>query len=348
MLISSILISWYLEKKRNLPWRNTRNPYHIWVSEVVLQQTRVAQGLDYYLQFISHFPTISSLANAHEDDVLKQWQGLGYYSRARNLQKGARQVQEIYNGILPNNYEQLLKITGIGPYTAAAIASFAFNEPVALADGNVNRVLSRLFGMFDPINSTVGAKLILTKATEILDRANPATHNQAIMEFGATHCTPKKPKCTECPLQQICYAYIHDQIAVLPIKIAKGATRDRYFHYVLFIHHNSIYVKKRPVDDIWRGLYEFPVLETISSEQPSTSEWKNLLNTNTIPLLQKNYRHLLSHQTIYASFYVARSEEPAFEKSHEIKKIPIAEISQYPVHKLISRFIDDFNMLNEI
>ncbi|MEY4860751.1 MAG: hypothetical protein RL059_450 [Bacteroidota bacterium] len=229
------LISWYLINKRDLPWRKTKNPYKIWMSEIILQQTRVQQGLPYYQKFISTYPTIQSLALANEDEVLNLWQGLGYYSRARNMLKTANVINEEYKGSFPTSYNDLLKLKGIGEYTAAAIASFSFNEPVAVVDGNVYRVLSRLFDIETPIDSVEGKKAFRFLADEVLDKVNPATFNQAIMEFGALHCTPKKPDCNNCVLNRTCLSRENGTISQRPVKKKKTAAKERFFVYKIFL-----------------------------------------------------------------------------------------------------------------
>ena len=228
------LISWYLINKRDLPWRKTKNPYKIWLSEIILQQTRVQQGLPYYWKFIAAYPTIQALALANEDEVLNLWQGLGYYSRARNMLKTARVINEQYEGCFPTNYNDLLKLNGIGEYTAAAIASFSFKEPVAVVDGNVYRVLSRLFDIDTPIDSGEGKKAFRFLADEVLDKVNPDTFNQAIMEFGALHCTPQKPDCNNCVLNGTCLSRVNGTISQRPVKKKKNASKQRFFVYKVF------------------------------------------------------------------------------------------------------------------
>lgn len=218
MIITSVLIKWYHKNKRHLPWRDTQNPYLIWISEVILQQTRVIQGLDYYLRFIRKLPDIQSLATVSEDEVLKLWQGLGYYTRARNLHAAAKNIVHYFNGKFPDNYTDILKLKGIGKYTAAAVASFAFNEPVPVVDGNVCRVLSRLYAINYPADSAEGQKLIYSLAEKIIDKKNPGIFNQAIMEFGALQCVPQNPDCSKCPLNKKCLAYIYNNVSLFPVK----------------------------------------------------------------------------------------------------------------------------------
>ena len=344
MSISSTLINWYLQKKRNLPWRNTGSPYHIWISEIILQQTRIVQGLGYYERFITSFPDIKTLAGADLEDVLKVWQGLGYYSRARNLLIGAKYVIKQLNGIIPANYDELLKIKGVGEYTAAAIGSFAFNLPVPVVDGNVNRVIARFFGIHDPINSNSGIKQIKAFAEKILDTKDPGTHNQAIMEFGALQCTIRNPDCASCPLQNDCYAHNHNEVSILPNKIRNQKIRNRYFNYLMILHHNMVYIKKRSTKDIWQGLYEFPLIETDQNiskpELIQSKEWKSVFENYKWEILQVSpeFKHQLSHQTIHATFYIIKVEDilNSLEKGAEL--ISRKDFHQYPISKLIDNF----------
>jgi A/G-specific adenine glycosylase len=346
MSISSTLISWYLPKKRNLPWRNTRNPYYIWVSEVVLQQTRVAQGIDYYYRFIEHFPNINSLANAHPDEVMKVWQGLGYYSRARNLQAGAKVVQEKFRGQLPANFELLLSIKGVGPYTAAAIASFAFDLPFAVVDGNVSRVLARLFGIFEPVNSSRGAKMISQKAEDIFNPQQSALHNQAIMELGALQCVPRNPDCTSCPFHLVCFAWQHQQVDNLPQKKPKGKVRPRYHNYMVVKKDGGVFLTKRAGKDIWHGLYEFPLIETESPMDDqtiqNTQQWNEWFgNACKIESLSDEFIHQLSHQSIRARFFMLTVDSKAFKLDSSVFLCPIANLRSYPVHKLIEKYLNN-------
>lgn len=348
MLISSTLKNWYLQKKRNLPWRNTQNPYHIWISEVIMQQTRVAQGTDYFIRFIDRFPDILQLAEADNEDILKLWQGLGYYSRARNLHEGARFVVKQHKGQLPPDYEKLLEIKGIGMYTAAAIASIAFNLPYPVVDGNVNRVISRLFGVYDPINSTEGIKKIKIWVDFIFDNENPGMHNQAIMEFGALQCTIHNPDCQQCPLQLHCHAFLHEKVHVLPFKIAASKPRNRYFNYIVIRSDHFTFIKKRNERDIWRGLYEFPLIETMHLAQSDdlirSAEWVNMFGAPSSGLKPQmiipGKGHKLSHQTIHAVYYII-SINSTPELSDDFIKIPWAEIDHYPVSRMIENFINE-------
>jgi A/G-specific adenine glycosylase len=351
MLISSILTNWYLEKKRELPWRNTENPYYIWVSEVILQQTRVTQGLSYYEKFIASFPDVQSLANAEIDDVLKVWQGLGYYSRARNLHAGAKYVLKQFNGVLPAHYESLLQIKGVGEYTAAAIGSIVYKIPVPVVDGNVNRVIARIFGVHDPVNSTSGIKRIKEIAKKILNPENPGLHNQAIMEFGALQCVVHHPDCDHCPLKSNCYALLHKEVDSLPLKINKTRIRDRYFNYLVIMHQNNIAITQRSGKDIWQGLYEFPLIETnqlvTQRKLMSSSEWNLIFEKTDYKVLNisSSYLHQLTHQRIHARFYVITVEyKPNALISSDILFIAKNTIHQYPVSKLVENFLSTMDL----
>ncbi len=300
MDISQFLQVWYSENRRLLPWRETRDAYRIWLSEIILQQTRVAQGLDYYHRFVQNYPTVQALAAATEDDVLKLWQGLGYYSRARNLHKTARAVGD---RPFPSAYADLLRLPGIGPYTAAAIASFSADEAVAVVDGNVYRVLSRLFDLDLPIDSTSGQKYFQQLATELLDRRHPALHNQAIMEFGALQCTPTSPLCPTCPLADKCLALQRGTIAQRPVKAGKTKVRDRHLHYYLLKEGDRLWVHQRGAGDIWQGLWEFYVVEE-GVEDDAATRLKLPADKAAFTL-----RHLLSHQRLTCDFHIVHIDQ---------------------------------------
>ena len=339
------LTYWYSINKRDLPWRNTKNPYHIWLSEIILQQTQVKQGLPYYDAFIKQYPTVFDLANASEEEVLKLWQGLGYYSRARNLHTTAKYVAFELNGHFPNNYKDLLKLKGVGDYTASAIASIAFNEVAAVVDGNVYRVLSRYFGIKTPINSTDGIKEFKKLASNLIDKEQPAKFNQAIMEFGATQCKPKNPNCTVCPLNDSCIALQKDMIEFLPVKLKKTTVKTRFFNFLVCIDNNkNTFLEKRTSKGIWQNLYQFPLIE---SNKSLSSEEFHLLNTEDSVLnnLKFDYSlyntedkvHKLSHQHLYTKFWIIETKELPNNS------IAIKEIKNYPVPVLISSFIEAFN-----
>ncbi|QDH78269.1 A/G-specific adenine glycosylase [Echinicola soli] len=316
------LLHWYPQNKRDLPWRNTQNPYIIWLSEIILQQTRVAQGLPYFEEFVRHYPTVQELAKAPVEEVLRLWQGLGYYSRARNLHQCARQVSEEFDGNFPDNYKALLKLKGVGQYTAAAIASFAFKEKVAVLDGNVFRVLSRYFGIDSDISSPKGKKQFQELADKLIPSGQPDEYNQAIMEFGALQCTPKRADCLHCPLRDSCYAYANDQVETLPVKIKKTKVTTRAFLYHDIDCGNKKIVKTRGPKDIWQGLTDFPLVEFADPEKidPENSDLFQELQAFK-PLIdyksEKTYKHILSHQKIFSNFV---SLTIASEKLPEVKK----------------------------
>jgi len=341
---SKSLVSWYLKNKRDLPWRNTIDPYKIWLSEIMLQQTRVAQGLPYYLKFVAAFPEVKDLADANEEAVLKLWQGLGYYSRARNLHATAKFVTYELGGVFPGDYISLKKLKGVGDYTASAIASICYKEPKAVLDGNVFRVLARLYGIDTAINSTEGIKLFSELAQQLIDKSNPDTHNQAIMEFGATHCSPKKPNCELCIFSSSCLALKNNQVGELPVKLKKIKVKKRYFNYIVpIVNNESTLLNKRSEKGIWANLYEFPLVETLlsvderelrkevlQSEMFNVSFELNLYN-------KKEIVHKLSHQHIYTRFWIMTTHE-------EVQSvIPISEIEKYPVPVLIANFINEFS-----
>lgn len=326
------LVKWYENHHRNLPWRHTKDPYQIWLSEVILQQTRVDQGLPYFLKFVHAFPTVELLAKATEQEVLSLWQGLGYYSRGRNLHKTAQIIANEHNGAFPNSYEGLLKLKGIGPYTAAAISSFAFDLPHAVVDGNVFRVLSRYFGIDLAINSSAGKKTFEKIAGEVLNTKQPALHNQAIMEFGALQCKPVAPKCSECPLQLSCAAFAENKVHLLPVKEKKIKIRHRFFVYhVQTDQENRLALERRVAGDIWEGLFQFPMIEFSSAEEQIT-----YLQNFATSWQSPKFKHVLSHQKIEAYFVLAPLREKKEEKTH----YSLQEISVLPLPRLIDKFLE--------
>ncbi|MDT0649147.1 A/G-specific adenine glycosylase [Autumnicola edwardsiae] len=343
MQFSNVLINWYLTSKRDLPWRKTNDPYRIWLSEIMLQQTRVEQGMPYYFRFIEAFPSVFHLAEASQQEVLKLWQGLGYYSRARNLHDTAKYIAEECDGIFPDNYKELKKLKGVGDYTASAVASICYNEPVAVVDGNVYRVLARYFGSDTPINSSAGVKEFKALATELLDKENPSAFNQALMEFGALQCKPKNPLCVSCPFNNSCLALEENRISELPVKLKKGKIRHRFFNYLVFYsEENTTLLHQRKGKGIWNGLYEFPLIETekqlTALEFLSLEEIKEKTGENSSIQLynEKPVVHKLSHQHIYARFWlVSLKKTPA-------KGIPMSKIAKYPVPVLIQNFLNEY------
>ncbi len=301
------LLQWYDSNHRILPWRETADPYKIWISEIILQQTRVAQGYAYYLRFIDRFPDVASLAAAPEDDVLLLWQGLGYYSRARNLHKAAQQIIERHNGVFPHKYEDVRALQGIGDYTAAAICSFAYNQPYAVLDGNVYRVLARLFDEETPMDTTQGKKVFKKLAEEALNCAEPAHHNQAIMEFGALYCTPTNPDCEHCPVQVHCEAYAHNTVSLLPVRKPIAPLKDRYLNYIIYLSADGqTLIHRREKQDIWKHLYEFPLYE--SEHLFTRHELTPYLPQGAVVWVEKDFTHILSHQRLHARFFFVRCE----------------------------------------
>ena len=345
MDFSNKLIKWYQLNKRDLPWRNTTNAYYIWLSEIILQQTRVDQGLPYYLRFIESFPTIDKLASAKEDDILRMWQGLGYYSRARNLHYTSKDIVNNYNGRLPNNYDKLLELKGIGNYTAAAIGSFAFGLPYAVVDGNVIRLLSRVFGIYTPFDTTEGKKQFQMLAQKLLLLKKPSIYNQAIMEFGALQCKPKSPDCSVCPIQNSCSAYQSKDINLLPVRSKKVRVKERFIHFLMIETGNGIFIGKRK-SGIWKGLYEFPFLEFSyripDSKVIKSAAWKEFFGENNIEVKSKsyNYTHKLTHQKIDAIFWkikVNNFSVSGFEKA------TLKSLKKYPVSRLMEKYLKTIN-----
>lgn len=300
------LLEWYPRHHRDLPWRNTNDPYIIWLSEIILQQTRVAQGLPYFLKFVDQYPDVQSLADAPIEDVMRLWQGLGYYSRARNLHECAKMVVRDFGGIFPDNYKDLLKLKGVGSYTAAAIASFAFREQVAVVDGNVFRVLSRYFGISTDIATPAGKKEFENLANQLIPADVPDVFNQAIMEFGALQCVPKSPDCLVCPLAGSCFAYINKHVGDFPKKEKKVKVRKRFFKYIYIRCGQFIVIRERQEGDIWQGLHDFPKIEMKTLDE--LSDWEGGINgledfaTINVDESPHIYKHILTHQRIFANF----------------------------------------------
>lgn len=344
MIINELLLKWYDENGRDLPWRNTKNPYYVWVSEIVLQQTKVNQGLNYYLNFINHFPTIKILAESDLDKVLHVWQGLGYYSRARNMHFTAKFIINECKGVFPDTYSELLKLKGVGSYTAAAIASIISNEKVAVLDGNVYRLYSRLYLVEEAINTTKGRKTFSALAEKVLFKDDPGKFNQAIMDFGAMQCVPKNPNCDSCILNTYCLAFEKNMVSKLPVKEGKTKVRNRFFNYVILLDGDSVYIKNRKDKDIWQGLYEFPLFEYDSDEQDVLlSNDMNVLVKSPVEILYVSEKkiHILSHQKIFAKAFCLKAELKE-DKKKQFIKIPYKELTDYPFPKLLTNFIDEF------
>lgn len=345
MIFSLKILLWYQKNKRNLPWRKTKDPYRIWLSEIILQQTRVAQGLPYYERFIERFPTVRDLANAQENEVLKLWQGLGYYSRARNLHATAKIVVKEYKGEFPKTYKGLLKLKGVGDYTASAIASICFDIPEPVVDGNVYRVLARYYGVDIPINSSKGTRYFKELARKVMNTEQIRDYNQAIMEFGAIQCAPKNPDCTGCPLNDGCLALQQNQIGELPKKINKTKVRNRYFNYLVVVDpKNRTLLQQRKGKGIWQNLWEFPLLE--SKEDMDVHElersFNKVLAIDETPEIyhfnSENIVHKLSHQHLYTKFWIIKTD--TFLK----EGVGFNELKDYPVPVLIADFIKTFKI----
>lgn len=343
MIFSKVLHEWYGVNKRDLPWRKTKNPYFIWLSEIMLQQTRVAQGLPYYLKFTHKYPTVFDLANAPEHEVLKLWQGLGYYSRARNLHYTAKSIAFEHNGVFPDTYKGLLALKGVGDYTASAIASICYNIPAPVVDGNVYRVLSRYFGVELAINSSEGVNYFKELAFQHIDNKDPGTYNQAIMEFGANQCKPKNPLCDSCPLVMSCLAYNSGKVNVLPVKLRKTKIRKRFFNYLLVHDGDFALIQKRLSKDIWKHLYEFPLIETPHEidmdELVENEEFKQLMGNRDYEINLYNELpkiHKLSHQHIHTFFWIIKIKATLKEG------VKINRLKDYAVPVLIANFVEEY------
>lgn len=347
------LLAWYDLNKRDLPWRNTTNPYVIWLSEIILQQTRVKQGLPYFYRFLETYPDVKKLASADEQAILRLWQGLGYYSRAKNLHACAKYIVSDYDGCFPNNYKSLLNLKGVGTYTAAAIASFAYDEKVAVVDGNVYRVLSRVFGLDQDIASSQGQRFFRQFAQELLPDKNTATYNQAIMEFGALHCTPTNPSCDVCVCKDFCFAYKHQMQNQLPVKINKLKIKNRYLNYFVIRSDNKILMRRRNSKDIWNGLYDFYLVETESETEVDQIEddFISILKSKSDNILNisRDFKHILTHQRLYSKFYLVDLPDMNIAdnilkenlKSDEYCLYTLEEVIDLPKPILINKYLSE-------
>ncbi|MBR2081414.1 MAG: A/G-specific adenine glycosylase [Elusimicrobiaceae bacterium] len=335
---SSILLAWYEQNKRNLPWRHTKDPYKIWLCEIIMQQTRVAQGLTYYNRFVETFPTSADLARATEDQVLKLWQGLGYYSRARNLHAAAKSM----NGVFPPTYDGVRALKGVGDYTAAAICSIAYDMPYAVVDGNVYRVLSRVFGIDTPIDGTEGKKQFTELAQQLLDKQNPGDYNQAIMDFGAMVCTPQAPQCLMCPLVNMCKSYKEGTQEKLPVKALKTKITTRYFHYIYVEQGQYTWLHQRGAGDVWQNLYEPPLLETADGKfkrhSLQLSQWFGR-SAQVVPVSKTPLKHVLSHRIIYASLYKV-VVPPSRKLPEEFIQVQTKDLPKYAVSRLVQKLLE--------
>ena len=337
---------WYRRNKRSLPWRETNNPYFIWLSEIILQQTRVDQGMSYYLKFIRNYPTVADLAQADEQQVLNDWQGLGYYSRARNLHFTAKYIHENYKGQFPKTYKEIINLKGIGEYTAAAISSFSYGLHHAVLDGNVFRVLSRVYDIETPIDTPEGKKMFSTLAQELLPVKNSATHNQAIMEFGALYCTPKNPNCNSCEINEKCLAFQNKTIENRPIKVGKIKIKNRFLNYFVITNSSEIIISKRIENDIWKHLYEFPLMESDHELNEKEISELTLKKYKTLPKkIITSKKHILSHQHLFANFILVEIQDLNdlhLKENEEI--VQKSALNDYPIPRMIDRFL----MENEI
>lgn len=348
MNFNTELAVWYSENKRPLPWRDTNDPYVIWLSEIILQQTRVEQGLPYFYRFLEKYPDVASFAAADEDSILKLWQGLGYYSRARNMLKTARMVRERYDGKFPQTYTELIGLKGIGEYTASAIASFSSNEPRAVLDGNVYRVLARYLGIIEPVNNLKGQKIFRGAAYELLDKQNPGLQNQAMMELGAMICKPKNPACGICPVRLGCYAFVNNATTVLPVKLKKPKVRDRFFNYFLVTDGEMILMNKRDETDIWANMYDLPLIETpallLSNNLHNFIKVKEVFGEDvkiveTLPVIT----HLLTHQRLHVQFIKIKSPSVTLQKNWFFT--PVESLKMFAMPKIIFIFLKNiFNL----
>ena len=333
-MFTTTLLNWFALHKRDLPWRHTKDPYAIWLSEVILQQTRIQQGMDYWWRFMKRWPKVENLANATEDEVLKEWQGLGYYSRARNLHVAAQQIVE--RGKFPDTLEDIKQLKGVGDYTAAAIGSIAFGLPAAVVDGNVYRVLARHYGIDTPINTTMGKHLFTELAQSLLPEDKPAEFNQAMMDFGAIQCTPTSPKCVVCPLQESCEALHMGRIDDLPVKEKKLTIQTRLLTYIYIRCKGKTAIRRRPAGDIWQGLWE-PYLEEARGKEPET---RGMLERATI--IGKNVKHVLTHRVLMADFYLLETDTPPVLPDEYIW-VEESELGNYAVPRLIEKLLEKLN-----
>jgi A/G-specific adenine glycosylase len=344
------LMEWFATNHRPLPWKGVKNPYLVWLSEIILQQTTVRQGLPYFENFAKRYPSVKDLADAPEDEVMKLWEGLGYYSRARNLHATAKHIAYELNSSFPNTYEDILKLKGVGAYTAAAIASFAFDLPHAVVDGNVYRVLSRYFGIEEPIDSNKAKGIFTDLANELLDKNRPADFNQAMMDFGATHCTPAAPKCSECLMRENCQAFLSNKVSILPIKSKKIQKKTRFFNYLILNKNENVLIKKRTAKDIWQDLYEFPMIETDNLIEKNEiqlrgSDFLNIDKKN-IRIVRESqpFQQTLTHQKIIGVFWEIECEKENFEKNNEMFEIKRKDLFKFAFPKIIDNYLKNTDL----
>ena len=346
MEFSSRILHWYYKNQRNLPWRASNEAYKVWISEIILQQTRVAQGINYYTNFIATFPSIKDLAEAEEQEVLKVWQGLGYYSRARNIHFTAKHIHFNLNDTFPKNYKELLKLKGVGPYTAAAISSICYKEKQAAVDGNVYRVLARVFEISTAINSSKGIKEFQLLADSLICNEEPGDYNQGLMELGATVCTPKNTDCQNCPLQTICIGFNNNRLDQLPIKDKKTKIRNRYLNYYCIEYKNQIILNKRERKGIWQNLYDFPLEEADKQNdqlsEPDSYYLNKLIGSTKFNVIKNNsYKHKLSHQHLHINIQHVKTDY--LDEKNKPFLVRIDKLSKYPVPKPIEAFLEELN-----
>ncbi|GGH08067.1 A/G-specific adenine glycosylase [Sphingobacterium alkalisoli] len=346
MSFSEKIISWYTKSGRILPWRTTKDPYIIWLSEIILQQTRVEQGLPYFHSFVTKYPNVQKFADAEEGDILRLWQGLGYYSRARNMHRAAKRVIAEFQGNFPTRYADVIQLPGIGDYTAAAISSFSINEKQAVLDGNVFRVLARCFGIDLPINSGEGKKVFKNLAQELISDSVPGLHNQAIMDFGAIQCKPKMPLCETCIFRLECVAFNENRVFELPVKTKGKVSRNRFFHYFLHEKENAILMSKRGEADVWANLYELPLIETENevdvAELMLHHEFIRHFDGAELLPINGQIKHVLSHQNIYARFYRLENLPAVKEKKADWNYCLSENLNNLAKHKLIFSFLNKY------
>lgn len=342
-MLQANLAFWYKHYHRSLPWRETRDPYCIWVSEVILQQTRVIQGREYYLRFVERFPDVRALAEASEQEVLALWQGLGYYSRARNMHAAANQIVDFHHGFFPDTYDEVRALKGIGDYTAAAVCSIAFNLPHAVVDGNVYRVLSRLFAIHTPVDTTPGKKEFRQLAQELLDPVNPGLHNQALMELGALICVPVNPDCSTCPLQSNCLAHEHKLVELLPVKSRKTEVKELYYNY-LYIHSDDriLLQLRSSANNIWKNMYEFPLIEVshlLSPEEILSYLPADLPGTPKLHSVYSDFTHILSHRKIHVRFYEIEADN-LMHLPQRFVPAALNELHHFPLPRILTKYLE--------
>lgn len=347
MSFARLLLDWHAGIDRPMPWKGSRDAYRIWLSEIILQQTRLEQGLPYYERFVAAYPTITDLAQAPEAEVLKLWEGLGYYSRARNLHATAKYIHSQYNGVFPQTYAEILALKGVGAYTAAAIASFAFGLPYAVLDGNVYRVLARFFGIDTPIDSSEGKKQFARLAQEQLDATQPSAYNQAIMDFGAVHCKPAQPLCAECPMATQCQALQQGRVAELPIKEKKLEKKNRFFNYLVFNKKDQVQIHHRQEKDIWQQLYDFPLIETDTflflNQLEQDPRWMEWMQGRDYRILShsKPFKQTLSHQQIIATFIEIELSSEFFLEGNTFITIERKKIANFAFPKIVRMYLGE-------